>query len=477
MKRPLLTLSALCWGAILSCAEPTSVDTTDEGPRPLLAHLPKHHGYVAVDLGTLGGPESQATYVNDLGQVVGRSTTADGHERVFFWADGVMTDVGTLGGTASRTLGALPSRGLGNGGHVIGWSATSGSDVSNLFLWHQGTMTDLGPLETPEARFIGIAWVNASGHVVRGTQVFRGGSFIDLPMDDAVAINDAGVVAGMLDINRLAIWDGSSLTDAGNLGVEDGFLIVYGINEAGYVTGRATSPSTGQQVAFLWDGNVLDELATLGSTDQRGAQPYDLNEAGDVVGTSRNPDGVSRAVLWSSGTLTELPTLGGTSSQARAINDAGQIVGSESTAGAPEESKAALWQGGDVYDLGTVGGAGARAVDINEAGWIVGVSRDLTGQERATLWRPADPEDLANMILDTIEDLTELSDDPSLGSLAVAVERALASMQRGNDTAATNQVRAFQNRVRALVQAGRLSSEDGEILLGLGDRLVERVSL
>src|SRR6267143_2084687 len=51
--------------------------------------------YVPVDLGTLGGHASEPTAVNDRGQVVGYSDTADGHVHAFSWteADG-MIDLG-----------------------------------------------------------------------------------------------------------------------------------------------------------------------------------------------------------------------------------------------------------------------------------------------------------------------------------------------------------------------------------------------
>ena len=56
-----------------------------------------------VDLGTLGGPASQAKAINDKNQVVGWSQTADGDGHAFLWEDGLMTDLGHLGGKAWPT--------------------------------------------------------------------------------------------------------------------------------------------------------------------------------------------------------------------------------------------------------------------------------------------------------------------------------------------------------------------------------------
>src|SRR5437763_2962929 len=105
-----------------------------------------------VDLGTLGtGLESAGLYVNNAGEVVGFSTfdtTPDPSSfkgaaiHAFIWRNGMMQDLGTLGGP-----GAFPSGGCDNQrvGLVAGTSSTS-SGESHAFLWDNGTMKDISTL-------------------------------------------------------------------------------------------------------------------------------------------------------------------------------------------------------------------------------------------------------------------------------------------------------------------------------------------
>ena len=92
------------------------------------------------DLGTLGGNDSYAWGINELGQVVGHSETADGHVHAFLWEEGTgMTDLGTLGGDDSY------ARGINDLGQVVGASYTA-EDVRHAALW---TPVPVGGFTTP----------------------------------------------------------------------------------------------------------------------------------------------------------------------------------------------------------------------------------------------------------------------------------------------------------------------------------------
>ena len=113
-------------------------------------------GITITDLGTLGGPESQAHAINEQGQIVGWSDTAAGELHAFLWQRDTMTDLGTLGGTMAAASD------INDQGQIVGGSTTATRNW-HAFLWQQGSRTDLGTLGgiNSEARDI-----NEQGQVV-----------------------------------------------------------------------------------------------------------------------------------------------------------------------------------------------------------------------------------------------------------------------------------------------------------------------
>jgi probable HAF family extracellular repeat protein len=89
---------------------------------------------VVTDLGTLGGVGAAAYGINDDGVIVGNASTASGARHAFRWtADTGMQDLGTLGGGSSRARainqhGTIVGESVDAGGHTVGfvWSAATG---------------------------------------------------------------------------------------------------------------------------------------------------------------------------------------------------------------------------------------------------------------------------------------------------------------------------------------------------------------
>ena len=148
------------------------------------------------------------------------------------------------------------------------------------------------------------------------------------------------------------------------------------INDHEQVVG-ARGTATIETVGYLWTpgGPILNMPFLPGHTASTASA---LNNDAWVVGGS-GPGSITTAVLWKpvspgSGSYSAfaLPSLGGCCSEAKDINESGQIVG-YSTAPSGQR-RAVLWQptipGGTshtVHDLGTLGGATGWAEDLNEA--------------------------------------------------------------------------------------------------------------
>lgn len=111
-------------------------------------------------------------------------------------------------------------------------------------------------------------------------------------------------------------------------------------------------------------GYDIIDLGTLGGQ----TVPWDVNDAGDVVGSSEVSPGIVHAFRWSGGVLLDLGTLGAQQSEALGINDDGTIVGSV-FGGGPQ--RPFVWANGQMTELVTNEGNGA-ATAINNAGQISG---------------------------------------------------------------------------------------------------------
>jgi probable HAF family extracellular repeat protein len=109
------------------------------------------------DLGTLGGPDSEAQWINESGLIAGSADFAGGLPGVNFhdaviWENGKIKDLGTVDGDACSRAYGLNAR-----GQVVGTS-TDCTIPLHAFLWEKGgPMLDLNTLIPP-----GSGWVVAN---------------------------------------------------------------------------------------------------------------------------------------------------------------------------------------------------------------------------------------------------------------------------------------------------------------------------
>ena len=215
----------------------------------------------------------------------------------FLYSDGVMTDIGTLGGSNSSGTG-INAR-----GQIVGSSDSAADPYGRAFLYSNGVMTDLGTLGGPGATATGI---NASGQVTGGA--------------GAPSVPECGFP----NTHAFRYADGA-MQDLGTLGGCGSYGIA--INDAGQVVGQSSVTGDQAQHAFLWSNGVMLDLGTLGGY----SYPFGINSKGQIVGTATAADGQNHAFLYTDGTMYDLNQLvtgmaGTLLSNAVGINDAGQIV-------------------------------------------------------------------------------------------------------------------------------------------------------
>ncbi len=154
-------------------------------------------------------------------------------------------------------------------------------------------------------------------------------------------------------------------------------------------------PEVGPITSLIWQDGSCTRLGTLGgtATDARA-----INEAGLIVGRSQTGEtdawghAIYRAFLWREGVMEDLGALGGRASLAWDINEAGQVVGSAETGDEPPGpyglpvSRGFLWEDGSMTDLGTLGGVSSSAVAINASGMVVGASGTDDGTFLPFVW-------------------------------------------------------------------------------------------
>lgn len=283
---------------------------------------------------------------------------AESHALIDAFSGTVFTlreDLGTLGGSASEATD------INNGNQVTGTSEVGSQP--RAFMWTpQGGMIDINAVGATTAMF-GRAINDAGQILAEGRSTLRN---------------------GVIALRASPPYPTTAL-DLGKLGVIDSY--VGGINDIGSAVGSSENPGLHP---FLWiSPGPMQDIGTLTGSNGFG-YANGINNATTVVGGSYDAGGNFRAFRWTSDAgMVNLGTLGGDQSDARAINQLGDIVGWAETS--PGIQHAARWPagGGSAIDLGVLSGRSAsRANAINDVGVIAGWSANSSSDTVAVLWLP-----------------------------------------------------------------------------------------
>ncbi|NLT54729.1 MAG: hypothetical protein GXX79_09205 [Actinomycetales bacterium] len=296
---------------------------------------------VVTDLGGLPeGTGSWASDINDRGVIAGSAYVASTETHAVTWSPGgQITDLGTLpGGTGSTAIG------IARDGTVLG-NATDAAGRNRAVAWN------------PRGRIRVLDL--AGGTSSRASQSNEAGMVVG----SITGPSDTDVVA-----STRVLWDSRGRAHRITVDPQLGYFSVAALNNRGTVTG--SSP------ALTW--SVRTGVRLLPMPEGETAHPEDINDTGTVVGTRWS--GTSQVLRWdAAGTLTVLALpAGATSGSARAVNNAGAVLGSV-TLGIAQHG--VIWDGdGPPTDLGGVTTCDtSNPTAMNERGDVIGTVR-LSGR-------------------------------------------------------------------------------------------------
>jgi probable HAF family extracellular repeat protein len=301
-------------------------------------HAFRYDGVTTVDLGNFGGDSAQAYAINRCGKVAGWAMTPDAVTHGFLY-DGTLHDIGAL--SPGRETAAVA---LNDCDELVGYSSPAPGQ-SHAIYYHNGVMRDLGTLG---GRISGASDINAHGVVIGSstgpgeTAVHgfiydskAGGALHDIgtlggPRTVPRAINDAGQVVGWSEISpevlRAFLYEGGTLHNLGTLD-GTGTSEATGINPSGLVIGNSYSADHSQH-GFIYDGTMHD----LGNLGVGFTDAVAINASGMVVGSSGSTSG-QRAMSWTKdegivdlNTRLYAPPPGLLLQRAWAVNNKGSIV-------------------------------------------------------------------------------------------------------------------------------------------------------
>lgn len=334
--------------------------------------------YEIADLGDLGGQGSYAYDLNASGIAVGSGTgpliiNTGGVTAAEFANHGALFNGGAPVDLGSLDAGNALALGINDGGTIVGfgYEIIDGDQFSRGLIFSSGSDPQVMP-EPANSTALRALDVNNSDLIV-------GYATIDFDSTDSIspqergfvfdnasktfvgmlppfvnendrksvieAINDTGMVAGWAHTEDssgnpkahgffASVSDLDNPTDIGHLGGD--ISVVNGMNNGGVLVGRSANSSS-QLEAFVYDPGTSPALQGLGFLDPRFtySEAFDVNDMGQIVGLAANGSSTRSeytAFLYENGEMKDLNLMidcdkGWELESARAINNAGQIVG------------------------------------------------------------------------------------------------------------------------------------------------------
>src|SRR5712671_4072995 len=287
-RRFIAISAALLWVAIVSGATATT---------------PQYQIY---DIGVIevGDDASQGFGVSHGGIAVGRSIRTGGSQAFSWTLNGGIVGLPNLSGRNHAVSNSANDNGV-----VVGTAATTLFGSSRLpVIWQNGAVSQL-PFPPGET------------------------------LGDANSVNASSVAVGSVDagsLQRGAIYSGGSGTIITQTTPTGSFFVTaFGINDSGRVVGQGIDPNNAaRNVGIVYDigQNTAFEVGALPGLN--GALAFGVSNTGYVVGSSMLNQGSGLPFIWSDqGGIVAVPLATGTSEgSARAVNSAGWVVGTDSSA-------------------------------------------------------------------------------------------------------------------------------------------------
>jgi probable HAF family extracellular repeat protein len=265
-----------------------------------------------MDLGTLPGAPGFGGFawgINDLGEVVGETSTSSGNIHAFLYSGGEMRDLGTLAGDEYTFANDSSAHDINDSGQIVGESATPSSPVPHhAFLYKDGQMQDLNDLiPTDSGLDLQSAWgINTDGQIVGWarkngqTTAFLATPDTTSPQDsDGDGVADANDNCPDVSNADQADADGDGVGDACDAPPPKISIADTTVNEGDSGTSDATFTVT------LSEAITKAVTVDYATEDGTATQPEDYEQTGDTLTFEANQTTATVTVAVSGDTTDE----------------------------------------------------------------------------------------------------------------------------------------------------------------------------